>query len=198
MEKPLTPDYWNQRYLSHDTPWDIGGISPALLAFFDTLSDLDTKILIPGAGRAYEAVYLHQKGYRQVYVLDWAPEAFVYLLETAPDFPENHLLVQDFFRLNGAFDLMVEQTFFSAIDPALRKDYARQAAHLLQPRGELVGLLFASHFPFQGPPFGGTAEEYRALFSAFFDEVSLQNSPLSIRPRLGNELFIHLKHPIVG
>lgn len=189
----LDPHFWNQRYIDQNTPWDLGQVSPPIKVLLDRIQDPHTRILIPGAGRAYEAVYLHRQGFSQVYVCDWAEEAFGYLKENAPGFPPEHLICADFFSLQGDFDLLLEQTFFCAINPALRPSYVEKAHELLVPGGLLVGLLFASHFEKPGPPFGGTADEYLSLFgSRFFIEV-MEISKNSILPRAGNELFIQLK-----
>ena len=66
----------------------------------------------------------------------------------------------------------IEQTFFCAIDPQYRKDYVRQSNKLLKSKGKLVGLLF--DFPIeQGPPFGGSISEYKALFIKLVGEYGL-------------------------
>ena len=64
---------------------------------------------------------------------------------------------------------------------------------LLRGKGKLVGLLFAQEFNRPGPPFGGTVNEYRALFSPHFDILQMDIAPDSIKPRLGNEIFILLQ-----
>ena len=191
----LDAAYWETRWQGQQTGWDIGEASPPLIHYLEGVSDQQTRILIPGAGRAYEALYLHQQGYEQVFVCDWAPSAFDHLRQMAPDFPEDHLLVSNFFELETdiPFDLLLEQTFFCAIDPALRSRYVAKAADLLADHGTLAGVLFAREFPFSGPPFGGTAAEYQHLFSDYFDILTLEITPYSIAPRLGNELFIELK-----
>ena len=132
---PLDAHYWEQRWQEADTPWDMGRVSPALRHYLDQHTTPDTRILIPGAGRAYEAVYLHQQGYTLVYVCDWADTAFGWLRQQAPDFPEAQLLVSDFFALKLEVDLVLEQTFFCAIDPALRSRYAQQVHQLLAEGG---------------------------------------------------------------
>jgi SAM-dependent methyltransferase len=192
MNKELNANYWNDRYLKGDIPWDIGIIAPAFKAYFDQLTNRKLRILIPGAGRATEAVYLHFSGFSQVFALDWAPEALSWVKKVALDFPAEHLLVQDFFELKGQFDLIVEQTFFCAIDPSLRTAYAEKVAQLLAPGGQLIGLLFAQPFPFDGPPFGGSKAEYEAIFQPFFSKVEIEESILSIEPRMGNELWVSL------
>ena len=191
--KKLTQDYWNQRYLDANTGWDMGQVSPPLKLFMDTLTDKSIRILIPGAGRAYEAIYLHQLGFQNVMVCDWAPEAFDYLKKQAPDFPKAHLLVSDFFQLNVEVDLILEQTFFCAIDPSTRPKYVHKAHELLAPKGILAGLFFDIHFPFEGPPFGGTKDEYINLFHNKFNILEMNTSPYSIQPRLGNELFFQMQ-----
>ncbi|HLK97937.1 MAG TPA: hypothetical protein VK364_09225, partial [Hymenobacter sp.] len=109
--------YWQDRYATGRTGWDVGTITPPLRDYFQQLSSPDARrILIPGAGRAYEAEYLHELGFSQVYVADIAPEALKALQQRVPGFPAAHLLLQDFFGLPTAppYDLVVEQTFFCA------------------------------------------------------------------------------------
>lgn len=189
----LDADFWEQHYEQGHTPWDIGQVSPPIRQYLDGLTDKDLLILIPGAGHAHEAAYLHRQGFRRVMVCDWAPSAFKPLLEQAPDFPQEHLLVSDFFELELQADLVLEQTFFCAILPQQRAAYARQAAQLLKPGGILAGLLFAEPFEKQGPPFGGTAEEYTGYFLPWFHIERMELCEASIKPRLGRELFIELK-----
>jgi SAM-dependent methyltransferase len=191
----LDDEYWETRWQDHQTGWDIGQASPPLIQYMEKLSKRQIRILIPGAGRAYEALYLHQQGYQHVFVCDWAPTAFGHLRKMAPDFPEDHLLVGNFFELETKvpFDLLLEQTFFCAIDPALRPQYVAKAAELLDDDGTLAGVLFAQEFPFPGPPFGGIAADYRKLFGAAFEILTMEITPYSIAPRLGNELFVELK-----
>lgn len=189
----LSSAYWNQRYENQHTPWDIGHASPPLLEYVNQLENKQIRILIPGAGRAYEAVHLHRAGFDQVWVCDWAPAAFEYLLEHCPDFPREQLLVADFFELDMAFDLILEQTFFCAISREQRQAYARQAARLLGNGGRLAGVLFAHEFEHAGPPFGGTADEYRTYFEPHFEILAMETSSHSIRPRAGRELFVEMR-----
>ena len=177
--KKLNADYWERRWQDQQTGWDIGQASPPLMHYVTPLLSDNPRILIPGAGRAYEAIALHQMGFTNVMVCD---------------FPEEHLLVGDFFDLplSSEVDLVLEQTFFCAIDPSLRPRYVEKMYDILRPGGRLAGVLFAKPFPFTGPPFGGTRREYEALFSKQFQILQLEVSPHSIRPRLGNEFFLEL------
>ncbi|OGX83121.1 methyltransferase domain-containing protein [Hymenobacter coccineus] len=194
---PLDASYWQQRYATGRDGWDAGAPTPPLRAYFDQIRTIaQPRILIPGAGRAYEAEYLHRAGFEQVFVADFAPEALGALAARVPDFPAGHLLQADFFGLSNEppYDLIVEQTFFCALAPALRPAYAQQCARLLRPGGTLVGLLFDA--PFAGatePPFGGTPAEYRAYFAPYFAFRYFETATNSLGPRQGRELFICLK-----
>jgi len=190
----LSADYWSQRYQEKNTPWDLGNVSPAIKEYMDRWPNREARILIPGAGRAYEALYLHQQGFTNVYVCDWAPEAFQYLRTQAPDFPEDHQLIGDFFALDLTFDLLIEQTFFAAIAPAQRDAYVRQAATLLKPDGWLVGLLFDGEMNRPGPPFGASRETYRSLFSENFTIHELDTAKHSVPARRGLEVFVRFQH----
>lgn len=191
----LNASYWEQRYLDDNTPWDIGNISPPLKHYTDKISDKSLRILIPGAGYAHEAIDLHKRGFTNVYVCDWAPSAFDKLRKQAIDFPQNHLLVEDFFKLKLEVDLILEQTFFCALKPDRREEYVLKAKDLLSVGGKLAGLLFAVEFSNEGPPFGGTKEEYLDLFTSHFKVLQMDVAPDSISPRAERELFIELQKP---
>lgn len=193
MSRDFNASYWQQRYQQNQTGWDVGSITPPLKQYFDQLENKALRILIPGCGNAYEAEYLHKNGFTEVYVADVAAEPLQNLLHRNPTFPEEHLLHQDFFSLQGTYDLIVEQTFFCALDPALRAAYARKCAELLQPNGTLMGLLFNTVFEKDGPPFGGTQEEYVSYFAPYFEFIHFETAYNSIPPRQGKELFIELK-----
>lgn len=193
MKKDLTADYWNDRYLEKKTGWDIGEASKPLVKYFETLTDRSLKILIPGAGRAHEAIWLFENGFKNVFVCDWAETAFDILKQTSPNFPCTQLLVSDFFKLENQFDLIVEQTFFCAINPTLRPAYAKKAAELLKSTGKIAGVLFGVDFPKQGPPFGGSKEEYIRIFAPHFEILEIETTAKSIKPRLGSELFFEFK-----
>lgn len=193
MQNQQTPNYWNDRYRNNQTGWDIGNISTPLKDFIDTLEDKSLRILIPGAGRAYEAIYLHEQGFKNVFVCDWAEIAFAHLKEQCPDFPQEHLLIGDFFKLAIEVDLILEQTFFCALNPELREQYAEKMAGILAENGKLVGLFFGVKFPKEGPPFGGTKEEYLPIFEPYFDILEMEFAQNSIKPRQGSELFFKMQ-----
>ena len=164
---PLSSEYWNTRYLENDFGWDAGEITTPLKTYFDQLKDKSVKILIPGAGNSYEAEYLFDMGFKNVFVLDFAEAPLKNIKDRCKDFPTAQLIQDDFFNHKGQYDLIVEQTFFCAIDPNLRSAYAKHAHALLKPKGKLVGVLFNTVFEKAGPPFGGNKEEYQKYFSPY-------------------------------
>ena len=91
-----------------------------------------------------------------------------------------------------SFDLVLEQTFFCALDPSMRKDYASKMSEVV--KGHLAGVLFKFPLTEKGPPFGGSEEEYRELFSPFFKIITMEECYNSIKPRKGNEIFFHLNN----
>lgn len=193
MKNNLNKKYWSTRYQRNETGWDLRTISPPLKKYIDQLEDKSIKILIPGAGNSYEAEYLHKNGFNKVYVLDIAHEPLENLKRRLPSFPEDHLIQYDFFNYEGNFDLILEQTFFCALDPKIRKMYVCKMNSLLNQGGKLVGLLFDKEFESPGPPFGGNKEEYLSYFSPYFDIMVLEPCNNSIGPRMGSELFFIFK-----
>lgn len=193
----LDRTFWETRYQVGDTGWDLGGPSAPLKAYIDQLRDKDLRILIPGAGRAYEAEYLHRHGFPNVTVIDLTEAPYADLLARCPDFPKDHLLVGDLFQHEGQYDRIIEQTCFCAIDPALRAAYVKKACELLVQGGKLVGVLFDDPKPAkgEGPPFGGSRAEYESLFKPHFPQVTFTPCHNSIPPRAGRELWMNAPKP---
>ncbi len=193
MEQELNKAYWDARYTNNQTGWDVGEITPPLKSYIDQLTDTSLNILIPGAGNAYEAEHLLNKGFTGTHVLDISGAAIAAFKKRVPDFPTGHLHEEDFFQHQALYDLILEQTFFCALHPSLRLQYAHTMHRLLKPGGRLVGLLFNDTFEGkEDPPFGGTRQEYALYFQPYFDIRIMDVAYNSIKPRNGRELFILL------
>lgn len=194
MELDLGAAYWNQRYHNDEAGWDAGVITEPLKAYFDQLDNKSGSILIPGAGNGHEVEYLFQQGFSSVYLCDLAEAPLQNFLKRCPDFNRQHVLHSDFFELTDLdFDLIIEQTFFCALDPALRSAYFEKVAQLLKPGGRLVGLLFNDTLNTDKPPFGGNKEEYMGYITPAFRVHTFDVCYNSIKPRQGRELFINLE-----
>lgn len=188
----LSADYWDERYKNHQTGWDLGAISSPLKAYFDQLAEKNIKILIPGAGNSYEAIYLAENGFTNITVVDISQLVTTSLSEAIQvrGYQDVITIIHgDFFSLEGNYDLIVEQTFFCALDPLNREAYIRKMAALLAGNGKLVGLLFNRDFP-DNPPFGGNQEAYRQLFSVHMRILKMTPCYNSIPARNGTELFL--------
>lgn len=182
-------EFWSNRYRQNQTGWDIGYASPALIEFVESLGNKDLSILIPGAGNAYEAEHLFNAGYENVVVIDLSAEPLRNLKARVPGFPDKQLIQGDFFDHQGQYDVILEQTFFCALDPKLRSAYAKKMSELLKPDGALAGVLFNFPLTEDGPPFGGSEDEYRKTIGAFLDLKILALCYNSIKPRQGSEYF---------
>ena len=191
MNNRLDDQYWSSRYRQNLTGWDIGHVSDPIKQYLDQINNKELHILIPGAGNAYEAIYAFQTGFTNVHILDFAAEPLDNFRKACPGFPDAQIHQSDFFEFTGKFDLIIEQTFFCALHPSLRMEYAEHCSRLLKPGGKVVGVLFDREFD-GGPPFGGTAAEYRNIFDQLFAEVHVDPCYNSIPPRRGSEVFVRL------
>ncbi|MGB5361473.1 MAG: methyltransferase domain-containing protein [Eudoraea sp.] len=186
----LNKDYWEERYASNNLGWDIGSVSTPLKEYIDQLENKNLKILVPGAGYGYEVVYLYNSGFKNIHVIDLARQPLDKIKAKIPEIPQSQLICGDFFNLeNQDFDLILEQTFFCALNPELRKNYVQKMFQLLKPGGKLAGLLFDFPLTLKGPPFGGSLKEYEELFHPTFTINVLARSMNSILPRKDKELF---------
>jgi methyl halide transferase len=191
----LTMDaqYWQKRYEDGETGWDIGRCSKPLQQLIDNLEDTSAHILIPGCGNAHEAYYAYKKGFKHVFIADWAEAPIQNFKKQYPDFPASNILQVDFFKLKQSFDIIIEQTFFCAINPALRTEYVQQTLHLLNENGKLIGVLFNDTLNNDKPPFGGNIEEYQRLFSHIYSSVDIKPCTHSESARAGREVWIEAK-----
>ena len=190
----LDKKFWDERWKEKDTGWDLAAVSPPLKGYIDGLKNKEIAIFIPGCGNAYEAEYLLKTGFPNITVIDISPTLVQQLLQKFEAYAGKELTVicGDFFKHSGKYDLILEQTFFCALSPSLRKDYAAQMFSLLSDEGKLAGLLFNKQFE-NSPPFGGSKEEYINLFSEKFDIEKMSECNNSVAPRMGAELFFELK-----
>lgn len=185
--------YWSQRYKEQNTGWDIGYPSTPIKNYIDQLKDKSLHILIPGAGNAYEAEYLLKNGFTNVSILDISEIPLKEFKKRNPNFPKNQLIHANFFEHIGAYDLIIEQTFFCSFIPSIenRTAYAKKMASILKTNGKLVGLWF--DIPLSGNlkkrPFGGNKSSYLKYLETHFKTITFEASYNSIPARQGNELF---------
>ncbi len=185
----MNPAYWDFRYANNQTGWDVGYASPPLSNYVKQIENKDIAVLIPGCGNAYEAEYLLQQGFTNIHLLDFSSEAVKHLHSRFEKYKQQIKIIQaDFFAHQGQYDLVLEQTFITTVSPERRKSFAQKIAGLVKPGGKYAGVFFNLHFEVN-PPYGGSADEYIALFSENFTIKTIQPCYNSIMPRKDEELF---------
>lgn len=187
-------DFWESLYRERDTPWDLGTPTPVFvrLAREGVLAP-PASVLVPGAGRGYDAIALARAGFA-VTAVDMAASACEAMRQAAAHAGVDLTVQQaNFFDLPAvlAYDLVLEYTFYCAIPPELRAAYHRQMAALIRPGGRLVGLFFPlDPLDEEGPPFQVRPEAVKEALGAAFD-LELEARPEdSIKPRRGREVLM--------
>lgn len=186
------PSFWDNCYLENHTGWDLSAVSPPLKNYIDRLSNKDISILIPGCGNAYEAEYLFEKDFKKVTIIDFSAVVTKRLREKFKGLPVK-IVNQNFFDHEGKYDLILEQTFFCALHPSLRKDYVEKCFELLNDNGRLAGVFFNKKYIAEEPPYIANDEEYHRLFKPRFDFMKYEECKDSIPPRLGREVFFEFQ-----
>lgn len=191
-ESSVTPSYWDKRYQNNEMGWDMKQVSPPLKGYIDSLENKDLKILIPGCGNAYEAEYLLDHGFKNITLIDFSKVVTERLKEKYKGGPVR-IVNENFFDHKGKYNLILEQTFFCALDPSLREKYVEKCYKLLNDDGIIAGVLFDKKFAPHEPPFIATDEEYGKLFQPKFTFLKFENCLNSIAPRMGYELFFEFR-----
>mgnify|MGYP001179727317 CR=1 FL=1 len=185
----LDQTYWDKRYIEMKTRWDVGSPTKPLKEYINQLKNKDARILIPGSGNGYEAEYLFKRQFHNTFVLDYSKTALNNFINRVPDFPNDQILEMNFFNLAGKFDIIIEQTFFCAIEIDQRHAYINKMSELLDRKGKLIGLFFDDIFNNQKPPFGASKNQYLKLLNSLFKISTFEECYNSIPSREGSEFF---------
>ncbi|MGF6634732.1 methyltransferase domain-containing protein [Paraburkholderia sp. MM6662-R1] len=184
---PDSPEFWDERFERHFTPWDQAGVPSAFRAFAERHRDV--AVLIPGCGSAHEAVWLARQG-NPVRAIDFSPAAVAAARE---QLGAHASLVEqaDFFAYAPPFApaWIYERAFFCALPPARRADYAQRMGELLPAGGLLAGIFFIGATP-KGPPFGVERGELDALLTPYFELVEDEAVDDSIAVFAGRERWL--------
>lgn len=192
-DDPAAPEFWESRYQTGDTGWDLGRPAPP---FVDLLSGPDAppagSMIVLGCGRGHDAIFFAQQGF-EVTAVDFSRLALNDAGQNAKRAGvEIEFIEHDLFVLpplyDHRFDYVLEHTCFAAIPPTRREDYVQVVKRLLKPGGLYIALFFA-HGRLGGPPFNTTIEEARSLFRPYFAIERLEAPPRSVEARMGKELF---------
>jgi cyclopropane fatty-acyl-phospholipid synthase-like methyltransferase len=187
---------WQGHYDRGDLMWDIEQVSPPFARLWEEKKLAPGKAIIPGCGRGHEVVYFAERGF-DVTAVDFAQGA-VTLLERSLAEKKLHSRVirADFFALDashdGFYDIMFEQTFFSAIAPSQRHLYVETVRRILK-KGGLLAALFYETGEAGGPPFNTTPADIRNYFGLHFAIERLEKADNSIERRKGKEWLAFLR-----
>jgi SAM-dependent methyltransferase len=191
------PEFWSALYAEGRDGWELGRAAPPLEVYLRSPAAPPAgRAIVPGCGRGHEALLLAALGHDVVGV-DVAPAALAAAAASAAaaGLAGARFLCADFFALAadparaGGFDLLLEHTFFCAIDPSRRGEYAAAAAALLRRGATLLGLYWAHGRP-GGPPWSASIEEVRDLLAPHFDLRSSSLAVGSISTRAGTEWLV--------
>ncbi|KAJ3708234.1 hypothetical protein LUZ61_011939 [Rhynchospora tenuis] len=171
-----TSDGWEKTWEEGNIPWDLGKPTPIVIHL------------------GYDVVALAGPE-RYVVGLDMSGTAIKKAKELAASSPNREcfsFLNEDFFNWNPSelFDLMFDYTFFCALEPALRSDWAKKVGEILKPEGELITLIWVIDQN-GGPPFKNNVSEYvifalryeEVLFPLGFKQIYIEDNELAVKPR---------------
>jgi SAM-dependent methyltransferase len=167
----MSQEFWEQRYQTHDMPWEKGAPSPGVVDFLASHRDLPGEtVCVPGCGTGHDVREWAKAGFR-AYGYDLAPSAIRLSRERTEDAGwRAEFRLADFLRDEPPFpfDWIFEHTLFCAIDPAARGSYVRAVSRWLKPGGQYLAVNYLIPDK-DGPPFGTTRRELWRRFSPHFD-----------------------------
>ena len=192
-----TPEYWDNRYLKNEDKWDLNYPTPIFVNWSKSLKN-KKKILIPGAGKGHDAIYLAEKGH-DVYAVDFSIQATNYITKIAQNKNiDINVINANLFSLQkyyNYFDILLEYTFYCAISPSKRSRYIKESYNLLKNNGEFVGIFLPINKTIKegGPPFAVNITETINKFTKYYKIIECCKSTHSIKERAENEIYISMK-----
>lgn len=167
----MSQQYWEQRYLAQDMPWEKGAPSPGLVDFLAANPDLKRgTVCVPGCGTGHDAREFAKAGF-DTFGYDLAPSAIALADEnTKAEGIVAKFLLGDFLRDQPPqlFDWLFEHTLFCAINPSERDEYVRATLRWLKPGRDYLAVNYFIPDT-DGPPFGVERAEIWQRFSPHFE-----------------------------
>lgn len=199
------PEFWENLYAEGKDYWDLKGPSPALQEFFaDKLCPKAKKgnVLIPAAGRGYDATAWVERGHN-VLAVDFSPTAVDALDSLSRKHKKLKALDLDLFELNPKdkkkggelFDIVYDYGCFSAIHPGRRDECIEVWYKMLQDDGVVLAFFYplSNDSTMSGPPHATSEGELMARLDGIFDIVGKYTPTQSAPGREGLEQIWVLK-----
>ncbi len=188
----MAPVDWQEAWKAGRTPWDAGASAPSLHALLQRGLVPSGRALVPGCGTGYDLVTLAHED-REVVGIDLSEKARSAFFAAHADLPGSVVYeVTDFFTYDprGGFDFVWDYTFFCALDPDQRSDWAGAMRRLVKPAGLLATLLFPFEDPIpdrEGPPWPINTTMVRGFIEDAFEEVEVREAEHTHPGREGRE-----------
>jgi methyl halide transferase len=187
------PEYWEDLYKAKKDIWDLGKVSPILEEIFKADACPKTgRVLVPGAGRGYDAAAWAQRGHETLAV-DFSQTAYAALTALTEKQRKLTVLNIDLFELSPKstepFDIIFEYGCFNSVHPGRRDEYFEVWDKMLQPNG----IVIAAFYPIirstslEGPPHPTSEGELMARLDGVFDIQEKIIPKKSIKERAGKE-----------
>ena len=161
------PAFWNQRYVSGETPWVLHKI-PATLRHFLKRTRRKGRVLIPGCGTDHGVIKAFAHTGFEVTAIDFSPVALAETKKALGNF-DGKIICADFSKsdFGKRFDLVYERTFLCAMHPRKWTEYAKRIAESLRPGGKLIGIFFYGTEP-EPPPYPINKAQAKELLANIF------------------------------
>lgn len=159
--------FWTKRWDAGKTPWDLGGVPPALQRFLSRIT-LQTRVLVPGCGSGYELRALSEVGH-EVTGIEFSATAVARAREVLGPLGDR-VVHGNFFKHDfgtNRYGLVYERGFLCSLPPARWPDYVSRMADLIAPGGRLVGLFLYGEEP-EPPPYPLTPATASTLLGGKF------------------------------
>ncbi|QRW05576.1 thiopurine S-methyltransferase [Ceratobasidium sp. AG-Ba] len=179
---------WDAAWKEGATPWDAGAPQMPLRQVFETniVADLNIpksgRVLVPGCGRGYDAIYFASQGYN-VLGADLSPTAIneakgrVFFLPQSANLKIEYQVIdffQNFAFAEHPFDIVYDYTFFCAIPPSMRESWGQRMTEIVKPGGYLITLMYPidpERARNDGPPFPVDVEAYTRVLEQSWEKV---------------------------
>lgn len=184
---------WDQCWVEDVTPWDLGKVTPIVVDLVERKDLPVGRALVPGCGSGYDVVALASHA-RHVIGLDISATAVdrARKILAGTKSSDVEFLCADFFNYTpGApFDLILDYTFFCALEPSLRPRWGSKIAEFLACEGELITIMFPMDNFDGGPPYAVSLDAYeKVLHPQGLRCTFFQENVLAVGKRKGREFL---------